>query len=503
MRSFRVAFLPAAIVFLGGCATDSVDLAPPNPRTPFAAAATSDGAPPDFAVPPRPELSVLQPPPETDRDRVYGLPDLIDIAERANPSTRIAWDEAREAALSVGLAQAKFLPEVAATVVGGYQKTSGNSAFQGPLSTSGSSNMASSLDGTVEAVSLKWLLFDFGQREAQVNAALQRSIAANVSFNGAHQKLIYDVTGPFYELSAARAQARNSAAAKRDAGAVVEASQAKLTRGVGTTLELAQARQLYAQAEYQDVRAQGSVRVTYQSLIAAMGISPVTHLRVEDVSSRPVPSAATERISSLVEKSLARRPDLQRAFAEVQASTAEIAAAKAEFLPKVFMTASGTNQTGTLDINSLPSTDASAPTSVQTSSRNFTVLGGAYIPLYDGGMRAARLEQTRASADSAMQQFVNTQQSAAHDIVVAANALRDAAEAYRAAVALVHASTTAYEGALAAYKAGTSTITEVIDAAKSLLQARNAQAEAHGTAFNAAATLAFATGCLTSADTRL
>ena len=51
---------------------------------------------------------------------------------------------------------------------------------------------------------LKWLLFDFGRRDAQLQAARADSFVANVAFTGAHQKLIFDVSQAYFDLGAAR-----------------------------------------------------------------------------------------------------------------------------------------------------------------------------------------------------------------------------------------------------------------------------------------------------------
>ena len=37
--------------------------------------------------------------------KVYDLPELIDLAERNNPDTRVAWESARKAAAAVGLSE--------------------------------------------------------------------------------------------------------------------------------------------------------------------------------------------------------------------------------------------------------------------------------------------------------------------------------------------------------------------------------------------------------------
>ena len=60
--------------------------------------------------------------PPADTKIVYDLPALIDLAQRRNPATRIAWERARAAAAAVGLAEAQYYPTLAliASYGGGY-----------------------------------------------------------------------------------------------------------------------------------------------------------------------------------------------------------------------------------------------------------------------------------------------------------------------------------------------------------------------------------------------
>jgi len=56
-----------------------------------------------------------------DPEKVYDLPELIDIAERTNPETRIAWERARQAAAAVGLSQSAYFPYLVASAGAGYE----------------------------------------------------------------------------------------------------------------------------------------------------------------------------------------------------------------------------------------------------------------------------------------------------------------------------------------------------------------------------------------------
>jgi outer membrane protein len=517
---------------LAGCASASLVLAPEAPDAPFKPASTSvpDGEvdprslPPttrsgarDFGLPPIQDLPLVAPPPAIDPTHTYSLAELIDLAQINNPETRVAWEHARQAALAVGIVKALYLPVLTATAVTGGQHISGS----GPLSSLAVNN---DLNGTVGSVALEWLIFDFGQRDALKRATTDLSFASNVAFNGMHQKIIYDVSRAFYDYSAARQRVAIAAQSKTESAHLLDAAQDRLKQGIGTTVETAQAQQFLAQATFNLVQARGAERDSYHSLLAAVGIPPLATLRIEDVSGRLLPANSMAPVEHIIAEAIARRPDIQASYATARASRATIMAAEAEFLPKVFVAASDTYATGSLSISSLPSIPSlgsistalpslPAPTPTTTSipnsstlgnislnQNNATVLAGVAVPLFDGGVRDARVREARSRTDAAESTVLHLEQTAATEIVAADDALRSSLEANRAATVLVSASLTAYDAALAAYKSGAGTLTAALEAERALLSARLAKAQAHGTAQIAAASLAFSTGRLSSSN---
>jgi outer membrane protein len=499
---------------LAGCAASSLSLAPAAPDVPFKPNIASVQTGPvestkvasparDFSLPP---LSDLPPVPSFSSitsNHIYSLAELIDLAQTNNPDTRIAWEQARQAALAVGIVQALYLPLITATALGGYQRASGSSQIGNLLSTEDNANS----HGTVSSVALQWLLFDFGQRDALTRAAKDLSFARNIAFNGTHQKIIYDVSRAFYDYTSARQRVAIAAQSRVESAHLLDAASERFSHGIGTVVETAQAKQLLAQADFNLVQARGAERDGYHTLLAAVGISPTTTMRIQDVSGRALSPASITPVDHVIADAIARRPDIQASYATAMAAHAGIAAAEAEFLPKVFLAASGTHLSGNLDITSVPSLPTSIPgattlpaTTLSTDRDNAAILGGITVPLYDGGVRDARLREAHSRADAADSGVVRLQQGAATEIVAADDALRSSLAAFQAAGVLVQASVTTADAALSAYKSGSGTLTAAIEAEKSLLGARLAQAQAHGTALIAAATLAFVTGRLVSAD---
>ncbi len=524
--------LIALAIGLAGCADSALVLAPVAADVPFKPKADSDGVASsttrtasgarDFGLSPMAGLSLAAPQSLPDAHHVYTLAELIDLAQTSNPETRVAWERARQAALGVGIVQALYLPVLTATVVGGAQRQDGSRQIGELPSTA----VRSSTNGAVPSASLQWLIFDFGERDALKRAANDISLASDIVFNATHQRIIYDVARSFYEYGAARQRVAISIQAKADSAHLFDAAQDRFRHGVGTSVETAEARQVLAQAEFNLVQARGAERDVYHALLAAVGVSPLLVLIVEDASRRPLSPPPLAPLDALVNQAIARRPDVQASYAASRAARAGIDAAEADLMPKVFLSASDTYLTGNLDISSLPSVPSLSSIGSGSSSlsqpspsasaipnlgslnldrssssiNNVTVLGGIAVPLYDGGVRQAHVSEARSRTDAAEATVLRLEQAAATEIVAADDALRSSLAAYRAATVLVQASTLTEDATLSAYRSGAGTLTAALETEQALLVARLAQAQAHATALIAAATLAFSTGRLSSSD---
>jgi len=158
---------------LGSCALSALNMAPDRPDAPWTPATGPQGeiipgqrAPPEqppngtYVLPSNRDLAAIPPPAsDLERRRPYTLAELIDIAESNNPTTRNAWNDARNAALAAGIAESSFLPLVSAGIVQGWQKF--HNEFSS-LGTSVTNDVTGK--GNIEVLSAQWLLFDFGER---------------------------------------------------------------------------------------------------------------------------------------------------------------------------------------------------------------------------------------------------------------------------------------------------------------------------------------------------
>src|SRR6266446_2908615 len=172
---WRRVSLVALMNFLTTSAIFGSEIAPPSPEKPWAPpglnAYESELAHGDFSNEKNAKQIEINP------EKIYELPELIDIAERSNPTTRIAWERARQAASGVGLSQSAYFPYLVASAGAGYER-----AFlpfptlkQGPgaadVSVIGGGTLTTEAAAERAALGLKWLLFDFGERKAVVTMA--------------------------------------------------------------------------------------------------------------------------------------------------------------------------------------------------------------------------------------------------------------------------------------------------------------------------------------------
>src|SRR5215472_5565306 len=167
-------------------------------------------------------------PPELDADKEYELAELIDVAERANPQTKVAWARAKEAASAVGLAKSEYYPVLALKAAGMWA----NLDVPLPIPPNKVGYLSVEAQEALAVAELEWVLLDFGKRAATVGAARERLLAANLGFNARHLEIVFKVQTAFYMLSTVRGRIAVAQAAFESAAKVQEAAEERLKNGL-------------------------------------------------------------------------------------------------------------------------------------------------------------------------------------------------------------------------------------------------------------------------------
>lgn len=494
-----LSFLSAA------CATESVNRAPAAADKAWR---PPSGNPRDFTLPEGPSLPAsTADTPKLDAGRTYGLAELIDVAESSNPETRIGWERARQAALAVGIAKAAYLPTIAALALGGYQHTffpisavkdlvipspNGGTGVSFPVPPGVSGHVGVDTFSALPFVAIRWQALDFGRGPA-VEAAEQASTAANVSFTGVHQKVVLEVSRAYFRLGAARAQTAVARDALERTRGIARAAEARRRRGLATTVEVVEAQREVAQGEYNLTQAQAAETAVYTALLAAMGVDPLQELQIATGSSRELPAQLELKVDDYLHAALKTRPDLQAAVALHASAKALVAKNEATFLPKLSIEGTGGVAVlgakigdGSFDTLTLPHVGAFF---------NFEWL------LFDGGIRSAATQIARSQQNEAAQTIVKLQHDTTHEVVAAYNEVNASLSRYQAATQLEKTATVAEDAVTKSYANGLSTLTDALSAQKARSLAAATKEQAFADALISAASLAFASGQLGSAQT--
>lgn len=427
-------------------------------------------------------------------EKIYELPELIDIAERSHPETRVAWERARQAAEAVGLGKSLYYPYLAASAAAAYgqffvefpELKSGPGPNQ--VSVVGGSTLTFDSFGGGGTLDLKWLLFDFGGRKATVEAAREKLMMANVGFNATHQKIVFEVTKSFYEFDAARGKVAAAESSLQAAQTVSEAAQARLTNGLAIKPEVLQAAQQVAQASFELTAAQGAMSDAQVALVESLGILPTTKIQVASAPEKLPAENLDESVDALIDRALSQRPDLIAKLAALRAARAEVKKARAEYYPKVALGANAGIAQLNVSVKDSPYFGDNEPV--------YGVGLTIELPIFDGFARAKKLRVAESELRAAESELAGSRDTAVREVWKNCTDFKTACHQKESAEKLLAAAQSAYDAALEAYRQGLSTYVDLMNAQRSLAAARSVMVDTRATIFTARTALAYSIGDL-------
>jgi len=479
----RRTWLALGVLVLGGCvAQHPFDLTPPVPTRPWKApelpqysAALSDTerhGPGDAVA-----VSI-------DSAKTYELSELIDIAERTNPETRVAWERARQAAIAAGLAEGTYYPVIAAVATGVVAHV----PLPIPTTVVPGGIFTADTQFVIPALSLEWLVLDFGRRRALVDAALAQAMEANVGFNAKHQQIVFDVTRNFYALTAVRGRVSANRAALESARTLEEAAVARKQHELATLPEVLQAREETARASYELHDALAAEHDARMALLESIGIRPGASIEIVDVSQQPLPPNIDESVDQAIDRALTQRPDLIARLASVRAKEAEVRGARADYWPRVVARSAVAGNIGQLKVEN----------SSYQSVADLQYDAGFRLEwtLFEGFERRNKVSLAESRRKEAEDELEHAKDQAVRQVWKSYNDTKVALAKQQAAAALLAASEKAWDATFESYKHGLATFPDVRESQRDLARARTLDQAARAEVWTQAAAFAFSTGDL-------
>jgi outer membrane protein TolC len=463
-----------AIVLFGGsvwAAWLQGQSAPPTPGRVFHSTSERDLT--------RELASHREPTAQIDSAKIYTLAELTDIAQSNNPETRVAWEDAKARAATLGIARASLFPTIAAVALG---ETLRQAALIGEY-------FHRQTEGIFEPfLHVEYLVFDIGGRSGTIDVAKANLLAADLSFNNTHRQIIFDVASAYYRLLNARGQREAAEVSLKNAETVEDDAENRLANGLATKPDQLEATAARAQADFDLQAAIGSEDIARGNLATAMGLPPDTKIQVQPVDQLGLPTAMADSVDREIDRAFAQRPDLMQQMARVRAANASIKRARSTYFPSLNFAGDGglARAYGQQDL--LPGSYAQAEV--------WTVGLKLQWTLFDGTRREHEVAQAQAEKKSAQAQIDVLRDQISNEVWASYSNMKTALRQQQSAAALLVASEQSYEAAHESYGYGVRNLLDVVSAQKALAQARSEDVFARTQLLLQVANVAFATGDL-------
>lgn len=414
-----------------------------------------------------------------DPAKTYTLADLIDLAEEHNPETRLAWQNAKARAASLGIARSALYPTVAAIAVANTSRIRvlfGTDFFR---QTSGVFQPDIQVD---------YLIFDFGARSGAIDEAKANLLGADFKFNDAHRTIIFKVTTAYYQLLNAMGQEAAADASLKNARAVQENAEVRLANGLAIKPDVLEATAATAQAEYDLQAVVGAEEIARGNLATVLELPPETHIHVHDANSLSSPADLLEPEDQAVARAFQQRPDMKEQVARLRAARAEIKQARSTYFPTLSFSGDG----GT--VRQYGQQELLAPG--YTSGDVWDVGLQLKWTLFDGARREHQIAEAKAETLAAQASVNSLQDEIANEVWAAYSNVKTAQRQQQAAMALLASADQSYAAALESYKDGVRNLLDVVSSQKALAQARSEDIYARTQLLAQLANFAFRTGDL-------
>jgi outer membrane protein TolC len=380
------------------------------------------------------------------------LGDVVDIALRNNPQTQLSWAQARAGAATYGAAASAYLPTVDASSNVAYSQTTVGQTL-------GGTGRRSSV---TPAVTLSYLLFDFGGRSGSVAAARAAAVALDLTHNATLQNVALDVQAAYFTLQAQRGLVAAAQLTLAEADTNLNSARQRNRAGVATIADVLQAEVVQAQATLDLETAQGNYQTARGALAVAMGLPANARYGLATTNDTiPVALAAAD-VDTLINRALENRPDLAAARVQILQSQAEVRVARSAEFPSVNL-----GSTLSHPISSSPN----------ASGTTFSLNLGIAIPIFNlARPYNVMAAQAQVDAFNARANLLRTQ--VAQEVFTSYYALQTATQRARTTDVLLTSATSNEAAARARYRAGVGTILDLVTATAALGSARAQQAQA-------------------------
>lgn len=413
---------------------------------------------------------------EIDPNKSYALGDVIHLALCHNPKTKDSWAQFLASRDRLGSARGSYLPSINAEL--DYNNSNSGKAY-----TSAKDKRFVTTSG---ALTLDYLLFDFGQREASVEAIRQNLLEANYTHNLSLQQVIFGALEAYYDFYGATAALE--AAQESEASSLVsfKAASLRLEIGAASVIEKLKAETAHEQAILARVLAENTLVKAKGRLLDNVGFDASAAIALEAPQAQdPKIEKFEQDVGDLIKTAKIDHPSLLADKARVAAKQSVLDRTKRQRLPSITLN------------GSMGETNGISGTSIDNEDES-TIGVHVSIPLFSGFSRSYDIRAAKHDLKSAQAKQEQNEHDVSLDIWESYQDLNTIGQNVQTTATLLASASEAEKVALARYKAGAGSLIDLLDAQAQLASARQQRVSATYNWYVAKANLLRAMGKMSS-----
>ena len=309
-------------------------------------------------------------------------------------------------------------------------------------------------------VGATWEADIFGGLKRGAQAATAETQAAEAAHMGTRVSIVADAADAYLQIRGAQIRIQLAKEQIETDGHLVQLVRQRKEAGIASDRELAQAEALLSQAKATLPPLAIILESQLNRLDVLLGVQPGTYA-AELATPRDIPSAPAISTAGPASELLRRRPDIIAAERKVAASNARIGQALAEYYPKV-------------SLAGLIGNESIAPGHLfQERTFQPSAVAGLRWRLFDFGRVDAEVKQARGANAEALLLYRNSVLRAAEDVEDAFNALSQSEARRDEVLKEIDALQRVRDLSQQSYTAGVIPLTDVLDADRQLLVAKD------------------------------
>lgn len=381
------------------------------------------------------------------------LRELIALALANNRDLRVAVLNIEQSRAQYRIQGAALLPTVNASGGGSASRTPGD------LSGSGQANTSHQYAATIGFSAYELDLF--GRVRSLNEQALQQFLATDEARRATQISLVAEVASNYLALAADQERltlARVTLQSQTDSYALTK-RMAEV--GAASDLSLRQAQTSVDAARVDVARYTAQVGLDRNALALVVGTQPPEALLPTGLADvLAALGARTDLPAGLPSDLLQRRPDVLQAERQLRAANANIGAARANFYPRISLTASA--GTGSADLGNL----------FKSGQGAWSFAPQISLPIFDGGANKATLDSAKAGRGISVAQYEKSIQTAFREVADALAQRATLGEQVDAQQSLVEATGASFTLSDARFMRGVDSYLAVLDSQRSLYTAQ-------------------------------